>query len=258
VRHWRRDDWSIKDIVKHGYGDLLRFKDWNDQYNRFKDSMNEGYLEKEDDIVVYYNDEYIGNEGGNDMIYYSGEDGIVRKFKNASEMKEYLKSVPLQEKAILKNQQYNFSLHVTDDTDRYSGVGGAYFKWVNNESFSKADKIARIKFDETKYVTHRNEGGKENTTLSSKQKKQLVTLLSSSITSSNSLRILGGNDVLPIKYVEFMDYIDNGWKLLIFNHNKINGISEDIMYECIFKGRVIPKMMVPFTLPMPNYNELKK
>lgn len=42
VRHWLRDDWTIKDIVNHGYEDLVRFKRWNDSYEDFYDSMNEG------------------------------------------------------------------------------------------------------------------------------------------------------------------------------------------------------------------------
>lgn len=45
VRHWKRDDWNVEDIMKHGYGDIMKFKDWNNQYNRFKDSMKENYIE---------------------------------------------------------------------------------------------------------------------------------------------------------------------------------------------------------------------
>lgn len=135
------------------------------------------------------------------------------KIKNERKMQEHINSIPIQEKAILKSQQFSFSLHVTDDTDRYTGVGGAYFKWVNNISFNKTDKIARIRFDKPEYVTHKNKDGKQNAILNSKQKKQLMTLLSSAITSSNSIRILGGNDVLPINHPQFIDYIDTGWKL---------------------------------------------
>lgn len=46
VRHWKRDEWTIKDIVEHGYGDLLKFKNWNDQYNRFKYGLKSDRVEK--------------------------------------------------------------------------------------------------------------------------------------------------------------------------------------------------------------------
>lgn len=40
VRHWIRDDWSTRDIIKHGYKDIAAFKQWNDSYNTFKDDIN--------------------------------------------------------------------------------------------------------------------------------------------------------------------------------------------------------------------------
>lgn len=40
VRHWIRDDWSLSDIIKHGYSDLIQFKRWNDQYDLYKDKIS--------------------------------------------------------------------------------------------------------------------------------------------------------------------------------------------------------------------------
>ena len=44
VRHWQRDDWSIKDIVQNGYDDILQFKRWNDMYTDFKKSIDESVI----------------------------------------------------------------------------------------------------------------------------------------------------------------------------------------------------------------------
>lgn len=51
VRHWRRDEWTFKEIIKHGYKDILRFKNWNDSYNRFKKSMNENVVQEQYSVV---------------------------------------------------------------------------------------------------------------------------------------------------------------------------------------------------------------
>lgn len=44
VRHWQRDDWTIKDIVQNGYDDILQFKRWNDMYTDFKRSIDESVV----------------------------------------------------------------------------------------------------------------------------------------------------------------------------------------------------------------------
>ena len=44
VRHWMRDEWTIKDIVQNGYDDILQFKRWNDTYTDFKRSIDESVL----------------------------------------------------------------------------------------------------------------------------------------------------------------------------------------------------------------------
>lgn len=44
VRHWQRDDWTIKDIVQNGYDDILQFKRWNDMYTDFKKSIDESVI----------------------------------------------------------------------------------------------------------------------------------------------------------------------------------------------------------------------
>lgn len=44
VRHWQRDDWTIRDIAQNGYDDILQFKRWNDMYTDFKKSIDESVI----------------------------------------------------------------------------------------------------------------------------------------------------------------------------------------------------------------------
>lgn len=77
VRHWKRDDWTIEDIIKNGYGDLLKFKDWNDQYKRFKDGLREEYVEEsyfKNAEDIYYNIDKV-DKGENRVIYVTGHSG---------------------------------------------------------------------------------------------------------------------------------------------------------------------------------------
>lgn len=41
TRHWVRDGWTIKDIVKYGYEDILLFNSWDKSYEKFKAAANE-------------------------------------------------------------------------------------------------------------------------------------------------------------------------------------------------------------------------
>lgn len=69
VRHWKRDDWTIHDIIKHGYGDLIMFKEWNDQYNRFKKSMNGGFIEESAIYDPLFSEEIKSPFVENDFVY---------------------------------------------------------------------------------------------------------------------------------------------------------------------------------------------
>lgn len=52
-----------------------------------------------------------------------------------------------------------------------------YFKYLDSFSYLKADKVARISLREPVYLEHRNQDGKKNWKLSSKEKKELVTIM---------------------------------------------------------------------------------
>lgn len=63
VRHWIRDDWTINDIVQHGYGDLLQYMEWEKSYNDMKDGLNEANISgnsiKEAQVYDPISGEYI-------------------------------------------------------------------------------------------------------------------------------------------------------------------------------------------------------
>ena len=41
IRRWVRDQFSISDLAKYGYREIKLWKDWEDQYQEFKDSIHE-------------------------------------------------------------------------------------------------------------------------------------------------------------------------------------------------------------------------
>lgn len=57
--------------------------------------------------------------------------------------------------------------------------GMEYFKLYNSADPTKATKIARIKFREADYVIHKNNGGKKNWILNSRERRQLEKMLNS-------------------------------------------------------------------------------
>lgn len=46
VRHWIRDGWGVRDIVRHGYDELLQFALWDKEYTVFKNSMGESSIQE--------------------------------------------------------------------------------------------------------------------------------------------------------------------------------------------------------------------
>ena len=56
-----------------------------------------------------------------------------------------------------------------------------YFKIFNNDSVSKATKVARISMINPRYMTHRNDDGKENWILTLSEKRYLINILNQKI-----------------------------------------------------------------------------
>lgn len=54
-RHWVRDQFTLKELIIYGPADIVLFKNWEDQYNDFKNDIeNESYIinPKEDDNMI--------------------------------------------------------------------------------------------------------------------------------------------------------------------------------------------------------------
>lgn len=54
-RHWVRDQFTLKELIMYGPADIVLFKNWEDQYNDFKNDIeNESYIinPKEDDNMI--------------------------------------------------------------------------------------------------------------------------------------------------------------------------------------------------------------
>ena len=68
-----------------------------------------------------------------------------------------------------KDSKYNIMVFVNPDKNRN---GEKYFKFYNSNSYTTADKVIRISFDEPKYIYHKNMDGKLDWILNSKEKKE--------------------------------------------------------------------------------------
>ena len=58
-----------------------------------------------------------------------------------------------------------------------TGYNNKYFKYLNGPSYKKASKVARISLMSPTYLNHKNADGKDNWILTTKEKKELVTLM---------------------------------------------------------------------------------
>lgn len=76
---------------------------------------------------------------------------------------------------VYTNFTYGFSFQVNPTESR---VGEHYFKVYNHPSMTAADKVARISFDEPRYIIHKDSKGKQPWVLDSISKKAIIDLLS--------------------------------------------------------------------------------
>lgn len=76
---------------------------------------------------------------------------------------------------VYTNYTYRLSFQVNPTDSR---VGEHYFKVYNHSSMSAADKVARISFDEPRYIIHKDGHGKQPWILDSSAKKNMMHLLS--------------------------------------------------------------------------------
>lgn len=76
---------------------------------------------------------------------------------------------------VYTNYTYKLSFQVNPTDSR---VGEHYFKVYNHSRMTSADRVARISFDEPRYIIHKDSSGKQPWILDSVSKKNMIMLLS--------------------------------------------------------------------------------
>lgn len=108
----------------------------------------------------------------------------------------------------------NFTVAVNPDGNRR---GVCYFKYYNSDLYQKATKVARINFRTSEKVHHRNDDGKEDWIISSKEKKVLCDFLDQ-----------------PSKFGP-----GTNWEYALFSWNHEMGLLEEIFpekYSTVFEA----------------------
>lgn len=192
------------------------------------------------------------------MLYYTDPNGVSHQFKNSGEMNQFLEinfpETILTEEAVIIDRNNNFSINVTPDSTRNLGIGGGYFKWLDSASYSKAKKIARIMFAQPVYIKGHTDGtGKIETTLSSKEKKEMMKAFMKPIDRKHKDSL--GRDGFDPRLIA---RIENVWQYSILKYNKeadvpvahINAFYTDGYFEQMSSN------FIPIDLPIPDYKLL--
>lgn len=87
---------------------------------------------------------------------------------------EFKKLIPLTEMSMAVTDK-NSAIWVEAGSTRPKA--NRYFKYYNNISYQKANKVARISITKSEYIKHRNIDSKDDWILTKSEKKKLVTLL---------------------------------------------------------------------------------
>lgn len=127
VRHWMRDEWTIKDIVQNGYDDILLFKRWNDTYTDFKKSIDESILFE---------------DNKNDNVDFKSPEDLLRWMKSNIRYKNFTKLMSPEEVYEQKkgscHDQVMFELY---HLRRMRLKPSAYFLIEYNEEGSGRDNV---------------------------------------------------------------------------------------------------------------------
>lgn len=120
--------------------------------------------------------------------------------------------------------------------------GEEYFKAYNNDNARKAEKVIRIKFRAPEYVFHKNNDGKKDWILNSKEKKKLINLLQK-----------------PSKFNNLTNW---QYAILQFNLEAFDINVDDCLTLTIEKQEQMDKnnpqkYYLPIDLEMPDYTDLK-
>lgn len=141
---------------------------------------------------------------------------------------EIVREMLLEFATVCTNTEEKMKIIVSYDENR---VGEPYFKVFNSSSYTKATKIARISFLEPKYIVHNMNYGMENWILNSKEKQNLITMLTTEV-----------------------DGISN-WKFAILQYNLENNIQRDEQLK-LSNEDIIKRNGLPLNTPIPDYSKL--
>lgn len=127
-------------------------------------------------------------------------------------------------------------------------IGLPYFKYYNSSSYSNATKVARISIEGPYYVIHRNQDGKENWVLNTRERKLLHQILNERSSKYSGYTV---------------------WQAIIldYNNEKFENLSLDEIKNCTVKNKKtwikqyegvnrFIDTIVPIDSPMPNYLNL--
>ena len=116
-----------------------------------------------------------------------------------------------------------------------SGYNNKYFKYYNGAIYGKADRCARISMIEPKYEQHRPYKGKQNWTLTEKEKRELCQLMEEHNKKYNC----------------------TNWQATLITYNEDNfGIDYEATLNSTFSKEEFPEAF-DINTPMPDYTKLK-
>lgn len=113
-------------------------------------------------------------------------------------------------------------------------IGNPYFKVINAKKFSAATKMARISFEEPKYIIHNKNYGKETWLLDSHDRRLLISILQKKQKNGKTY-----------------------WEEAILQYNsECLGINPDDQYD-MTSEQLKQLHGLPLDTPMPDYTQLK-
>lgn len=117
-----------------------------------------------------------------------------------------------------------------------TGYNNRYFKYLNDTSYQKVDKVARISLSNLEYLKHKDFDDKKLWILNSKEKKELVTLINSPSEEYPQL---------------------TNWQQTLYTYNRDNfEIPLNEILNNSFDRKKFPYAM-DLNTPMPDYTKLK-
>lgn len=142
--------------------------------------------------------------------------------------------------------QNNRSIYVNPDLNR---VGNEYFKFCNNASWSKADKLCRISFRSATYIIHTNSRKVTDWTLNNKELKYLMRVLNSKSDDAS----------LTVWQALIVDFNKERYSLPASVTKQLTKMKQAELTKGVITD-LADRMIhaLPIDLPMPNYLKLAR